>query len=137
MKKISYFTLIPNKDIEDIIKEYGKESLLVLSLLLRNYTPTFKIIFTLRPIFDYLKPNYNQRNNIIKCTKLMFGKLLPENVFINTYTFVPYNLELNDSLLILDRDVDKIINYEIKVDKFRFLMGLQVSKREQVKENQK
>ena len=118
---INQITIGYEKITQKYISEYGQESLLVLALLSRHYTIRHEIVFNFKYLFDNLsiKPNRKeQKNKIIQCVGNMFNTDIDFNININQIIALPYEISKDQYLIITDEEVDKILSYDKRVDKF-------------------
>ena len=107
-------TLSYNQITGEYVFENGQESLLILALLLRNYSVRRKVNFNFKYLFDMLQIQSNrksQKNKIIQCVGRMFSMQFDSDININEIFSLPYET-------VTDSEVDKILKCDKNLDKF-------------------
>lgn len=117
-----YYIMLEDKNISrDYIESNGKESLLILAILYRNITTRSHIVYNFKTLFDVLNIQLNrktQKDAVINSMRKMFGNEIPSNINIDEIYNISYNSPNKDYTIIKDNDVNKIINYNRRVDKY-------------------
>lgn len=135
MKTYSYKELENEKFIKlsneyfnsKFIKKYSIDSILILSILLKNYTNRGEIVFSLNYLFTELniaKTNTNRINKI----KQILNSLAKDKVFSTNVDFmsiknddivrVDYELVKKHFTIVYDFEVEEILNADTKVDMY-------------------
>lgn len=118
---INQITIGYEKITQEYISEYGQESLLILALLSRFYTIRHEVVFNFKYLFNSLKIPLNKKerkDKIIQCVCDMFNTNINLDVDINQIITLPYEISKDQYLIIIDEEVDTILSYDKRVDKF-------------------
>lgn len=118
-KKSDQITIGYEKITSEFILEHGKESLLILTLLSRHYSIRGQLVFNLKYIYDKIGVPLNKKDRkdrIVDCINSIFDTKVNTN--INEITTIPYIIEPGQYLILTDEEVDVILNYDKRVDKF-------------------
>lgn len=135
MKTYSYKELENEKYIKlsneyfnsKFIKKYSIDSILILSILLKNYTNRGEIVFSLNYIFTELniaKTNTNRMNKVKQIlNSLVKGKVFNTDIdFMNIknddIVRVSYNLVDKNFTMVYDFEVEEILNADTTADKY-------------------
>lgn len=123
MKNIreNQITISYDKITQEYITMYGQESLLVLAILSRSYTIRKEVVFSLKYLFDMLKVPLNKRdrrNSIIKCINRMLNCNIGYDTEVYKQLFIPYETPKSQYLIITDSEVDTILGYNKRIDKY-------------------
>jgi len=115
--KKNQITISYEKITSEYISEFGKESLLILSLLSRRYTIRCELTFSLHYLYNQLNidgRNKVKKDDVIKCIEGMFCIKLEKN--INNLIDIPYQSPKQQYLILTDEEVDCILNYGGRAD---------------------
>lgn len=130
--KTNQITISYNKISERFILKYGKESLLILALASRHYTIRRKLVFNLKYLYDKLNIPLNSKNrkdNVINSINKMFDTDLDSKTNIGELINVDYQAKTKQFLLLKDEEVDKLLSFDGRVDKYNLFNTYVVIKR--------
>lgn len=105
----------------EYIYENGQESLLILALLSRHFTIRNEVVFNLKYLFGMLSIPVNKqdrKNRVIQSINNIFEANIDLNTNINQIITLPYILSPNQYLIVKDSEVDTILSYNRRVDKY-------------------
>lgn len=114
-------TLSYNQITGEYVFENGQESLLILALLLRNYSVRRKVNFNFKYLFDMLQIQSNrksQKNKIIQCVGRIFNMQFDSDINVNQIFSLPYETVKSQFLIVTDTEVDKILKCDKNLNKF-------------------
>lgn len=115
MKTDKHITIGYNRINESYIRENGKESLLILSLLSRNLSVRSELVFNFKYLFDMIdipKQRIERKRKIIEVATKMFS--LPTCNDYNVLMNVEYRPMAHQYLILNDSEVDKILNVDVE-----------------------
>lgn len=95
--------------------------MLILAVLSRSYTIRKEVVFSLKYLFDTLGIPLNKKDrkdNIIKSINKMLGYGINYDTEIYKQLFIPYETPKSQYLIITDREVNTILNYNKRIDKY-------------------
>lgn len=122
------FIKLNNKYLNsEFIKKYSIDSVLIMSILLRNYTIRGEIVFSLNYLFNELNIKNTNTNRMNKVRQVL--SLLAQDNILNTdinfttikkdtVVRVDYDLTKKDFTIIYDFEVDTILNVNTRVNKY-------------------
>ena len=116
----------------DYIYEHGQESLLILALLSRHYTIRREFVFNMRYLYSKLKiplGSKDRKDRIVECINRTLSTDIKTNANIDELLVVPYKTEKGYYLIVTDEEVDKILGYEKRINKFSLFNTYVVIKR--------
>ena len=94
---------------------------MILTLLSRHYSIRKEFVFNIRYLYNKLSIPLNKKDRkdrVLKCVNKLFGTDFDSTTNINDILTVPYEIDRNQYLVITDNEVDVILNYKNRVDKF-------------------
>ena len=135
MKTYSYKELEQQKFIKlnndylnrEFIRQHNIDSVLILSILLRNYTARGEIVFNINYLLDVLevkKTNTNRINKIkhtlnsLAATKVLDTGIDFMSIKNDDIVRVDYELAKEHFTIVYDFEVDAILNADTTVDKY-------------------
>ena len=111
----------------EFLKQHNIDSILILSILLKNYTNRGEIVFSINYLLDELRIKRTNTNRINK-VKQILNSLVKDNVLNTNIDFmsiknndivrVDYELVKDNFTIVYDFEVEEILNADTTIDKY-------------------
>lgn len=121
MTKENQITIGYDKISSDYLTINGHESPLVLALLSRHYSIRKEIVFNFKYLYNKLGIPLNKmdrRERIVHSVNGIFGTCFDPKTNINDILTIPYEIDKDQYLVIADSEVDAILSYRKRIDKY-------------------
>lgn len=131
-EKLDRVTLPYNIITDDYLFEHGKESWIVLSLMLRHLTIRGEVIFTLRYLFENIGIPLNRKQNkisIIQTINNIFNTDYNIKTDINQVHRIKYSSPKDNYLVLYDKEVDCILSCNRRIDRVNLFNTYTIIKR--------
>lgn len=118
-KKLDRITLSYDKITNEYISEHGKESLLLLSLMSRDYNIRGELSFHFGELFEIIGViKRSSKDKLIQCVNSMFGANYDPFINTNRTIRLPYISPKSQYLILYDEEVDYILTCDKQIDKY-------------------